>query len=232
MNSKYSIFSFGGYSVEIQGSVSSYSGMHLSYDLWMPEEKRRGHIKRHYLARIWLHPNNPLIHESMKNQSRGQKSYSEKMISFLYNDRVLYNWGAGYLKVVNDHLKDGHERGPFSENTDKKALAKLKTDTLYIPDYVSIRYSPFTGAEQKKPLDLEKLRKDYPYPFKLVSAEELNKDILSGQAKKYLVYVKSSTDKFIDVYDGQTGNLLYSRYIKISYNFKVKNLKDLSRAIK
>lgn len=42
MNSKYSIFSFGGYSVEIQGSVSSYSGMHLSYDLWMPEEKRRG----------------------------------------------------------------------------------------------------------------------------------------------------------------------------------------------
>jgi hypothetical protein len=52
----------------------------------------------------------------------------------------------------------------------------------------------------------------------------------STQPIKYLVYTRSSTDKFINVFESN-GKLLYARYVKISYNFKNKDLSKLAKTI-
>ena len=48
----------------------------------------------------------------------------------------------------------------------------------------------------------------------------------TGRPVKYLVYVKGSTDK----YDSRKG-LLYDRYVKLSYNFKNRDLAKLAKVI-
>jgi hypothetical protein len=236
-NGNYSFFSFGGFMIQRQGSATVTSSMHLSYDLWLPDVKKSGRVNQRFFSRIWLYPNNETFYTAMKSSGLRNKDFSGRMLSFLYHDAQLYNWGAGflkgYLKTVNDRLLTGNERGPFSEETDKTALSTLKRDTLYVPDYVYIRFNPLTGAETQKDDEAdEDLKQAYSFPVKIVSAATLNEMILTeGKAVKYLLYTKSSTDKFINVFDGDTGSLLYARYVKISYNFKNKDLSRLQRTI-
>ncbi|HTN38846.1 MAG TPA: hypothetical protein VL053_17325 [Arachidicoccus sp.] len=234
---KYSFFSFGGFMIQHQGSSTLTSSMHLSYDLWLSDVKKNGRINQRFFSRIWLYPNNETFFTAMKSSWLRNKDFSGRMLSFLYNDALLYNWGAGflkgYLKTVNDRLLTGNVRGPFSEETDNKALSALKRDTLYVPDYVYIHFNALTGAEIKKEEEVdEDLRKAYSFPVKIVPATTLNEMILNeNNTIKYLLYVKSSTDKFINVFDGNTGSLLYARYVKISYNFKNKDLNRLEKSI-
>jgi hypothetical protein len=174
----------------------------------------------------------------MKNSGRRQSAFSSKMLSFMYNDAEIYSWGPGflkgYLKTVNDHLLKKDERGPYSEETDKTGLASLKHDTLYVPDYVNIRFNMLTGAEKKdESKAFSDFKKKYPYPLKIVTAEALNQLILnSGHPVKYLVYIKSSTDKYLDVFDGGSGKLLLARYVKVSYNFSDRDLKRVAKEVR
>ncbi|MFT4062995.1 MAG: hypothetical protein QM642_11645 [Edaphocola sp.] len=46
-----------------------------------------------------------------------------------------------------------------------------------------------------------------------------------------MVYTQSSTDKYINVYESGTGKMLYAEYVKISYNFKYKDLARLAKSI-
>lgn len=233
----YSFFSFGGFMIQHQGSATLTSSMHLSYDLWLPDVKKNGKINQRFFSRIWLYPNNETFITAMKGNGLRNKDFNERMLSFLYDHALLYNWGAGflkgYLKTVNDRLLARDERGPFSKETDRKALRSLKQDTLYIPDYVYIHFNALTGAEVKTNDETdENLQKAYSLPIKVVPAAMINEMILNGnKTVKYLLYIKSSTDKFINVFDGNTGMLIYARYIKISYNFKNKDLSRLEKSV-
>lgn len=233
----YSVFSFGGFMTTRNGTAASASNMHLAYDLWLPEVKKNGNVKQNYFARILIYPDNETLFTAMRNAGRRNDDFSTKLLSFLYNDAVIYNWSAGllkgYLKEVNDHLLKKEERGPFTEEADKAALGSLKNDTLYVPDYVNVKFNMFSGAEAAdEDASDEDMKKAYPFPVKLVSKEELDRLLLDkSEAVKYLVYVKSSTDKYIDVYDSGTGKLLYARYVKLSYNFKNKDLGKLAKTI-
>lgn len=235
MGKGYSVFSFGGVSVQQQWKDIAPSSMHLSYDLWLPEQKNNGNVKQAYLAKIWLSPSNTSVFENKKNSNSRQKSYSQKMLSFIYSEAVFYNWSPGYLKgylkLVNDRLEKGAELGPYSDFEDENKLAKLRKDTLYIPEYVFIQFNKFTGKEHLEMPENGELQKYYPYPHRVVTTDELNQLILSGNSVKYLVYVKSSTDKFVDVYDGQSGELLYAEHESMSYNFKEKDLKEIAKEV-
>jgi len=232
----YSIFSFGGYLSQRQGGLANPSNMHLAYDLWMPEQKKNGNIKQNYFARILIYPDNQTFFAAMKNAGKKNADYSRQMISFIYNDAVIYNWGPGFLKgylyTVNKRLSENEERGPYSEEEDEKALKLLKTDTLYVPEYVRVKYNPFTGAENEdEDKDSDEIKDAYPFPLKFVSDKELNDLILDkGRSVRYLVYTRSSTDKYINVFDSGSGRLLYARYGKLSYNFKNKDLAKLAKA--
>lgn len=235
MKDGYSIFSFGGFIINRQGDNIVTTTITLSYDLWMPEVKKHDKVKQHYLARIWMSPDAEMNMEGYKRRFWTASSFSEKMLSFIYNDGGFYNWGAGYLrgylKVINDHLISGDEQGPASEFLDKKALATLQKDTLFVPDYVNVTFNPFTGKERQDPLDMEKVHKEYPFPIRMVSSEKLNDMILSGKPMKYLVYIKNSNVKIVDVYDGPSGNLIYVSFVRLSYNFKEKDLGRLAKRV-
>ena len=233
----YSVFSFGGFLVSRGGSAPVAQHMHLAYDLWMPEARKNGNINKKFFARVLIYPDNESFFTAMNNINKRKDDFSSKMISFIYNDALIFNWSPGmlqgYLKKVNQHLERHDERGPYSEETDKQALSKLKNDTLYVPDYVNVRFNMFTGAENgDEEAGDDELKKAYPYPVKLVSRARLDELILDkSKPVKYLVYVKSSTDKYINVYDSGSGNLLYARYVKMSYNFKNKDLGKLAKVI-
>ncbi len=229
----YSFFSFGGYVTSSRsGAASDPSSMHISYDLWQPVKGSKS--KQDYFARIIIYPDNQTFFTAMRNINRRKSDYSAKMLSFIYNDAVLYNWGAGllkgYLKKVNDHLSAKDERGPFSEETDKQSLSNLGSDTLYVPDYVFIKFNMFSGGEKKdEDVEEEDLKKAYPHPVRIVSGAELHDLILNSPRKiNYLVYIKSSTDKYINVYSSD-GRMLYANYTPLSYNFKNKDLAKIAK---
>ncbi|HET8574253.1 MAG TPA: hypothetical protein VFL76_10315 [Edaphocola sp.] len=235
MKENYSVFSFGGFMINHEGDHIVTTTITLCYDLWMPEVKRSGKVKQHFLARIWMSPDADMNMEGYKRRFWSATSFSEKMLSFIYNDGGFYNWGAGYLKgylkVVNDHLTKGDEQGPSSELVDRKALAELQKDTLFVPDYVNVTFNPFTGQEHRDPIDMDKVQREYPFPVRFVSSEKLNDMILSGRPMKYLVYIKNSNVKIVDVFDGQTGDLIYVNDVRLSYNFKAKDLGRLAKHV-
>lgn len=147
----------------------------------------------------------------------------------------IRNWSPGYLKnyirVLMQLLDKAEERTLFKGITDYKQLKTLKKQTLYVPDYILISFNKFTGNETQRHKE-KSILGDYKYPYKLVTNEELNQKILDeSQPVYYLVYIKSSTDKFISVYNSQTGELIYTDYTPISYNIKDKDFGRLMDVI-
>ncbi|MBK8966627.1 MAG: hypothetical protein IPM36_08060 [Lewinellaceae bacterium] len=66
----------------------------------------------------------------------------------------------------------------------------------------------------------------------MISNAELNRKIIEEtEPFYYLVYIKSSTDKYVSVYNSQTGDLVYTTYTGISYNLKDKDLGKLESAV-
>jgi hypothetical protein len=60
----------------------------------------------------------------------------------------------------------------------------------------------------------------------------LNDKILNDKVGfYYLVYVKSSTDKWISVVNSLTGAMIYSRCYMPSYNIEAADLKDLRKKL-
>ncbi len=163
---------------------------------------------------------------------------SEKDLSistYFYSEGELKNWNLGmlkvYLKYVNNELLKEERRWLYANALDKEEIKKLKDNVLYVTNYALNEYDKFTADESKK-LDANELFKSYPYKYQLISAEELGKLILkSDKPIYYLVYVRSSTDKYVTVFNSETGNMLYSQYTAASYNIKPNDISRLARFI-
>jgi hypothetical protein len=89
----------------------------------------------------------------------------------------------------------------------------------------------FTGDESKQHKE-EDLFEDYKLKYQLVSTKKLNDNIVNDPSGfYYLLYVKSSTDKFVSVINSRTGEIIYSDYTPVKYNLKPGDLKDLYKKI-
>jgi len=242
-----SFFTIGGYtntstfmSTNSSGVTSkglSYSNTHLYWELWIcrPDElklwknldKKDGKFPykvRQAIGRIEMFTDFPSMVDP----------------SLIYNadydgDEHIRNWGLGYLKnyvqVLMALLEKGEERSLYKSSSDPKQLENLKKQTLYIPDYVLIKFSKFSGDESKRHKG-EKLLSGYKWPYKLIGNKELNEKIMDeSQPVYHLVYIKSSTDKYVSVYNSKTGELIYTTYSPVSYNIKDKDFKKLAKAI-
>lgn len=226
-----SVFSIAGINTNVSGYSSgmSYDNTHIYLNLWMQGRNKKGkQVKKSY-CRVELHP----TYTDYANVT-GQRS--KDALRYIYEEGTLKNWSIGflknYLKNVNDLLLAEEERWLFQTDNKNKELKKLKGKTLYVVDYAMVKFNKFSGDESKRHKE-EKLFKSYPYKYQLIKAEDLSKKILeSEKAFYYLVYVKSSTDKYIYVYNSETGAIVYSKYKGASYNLKDSDLKDLARAIK
>jgi hypothetical protein len=146
----------------------------------------------------------------------------------------LYNWSPGmlgnYLQQMTKLLNAGKKVEIQDDITNKEELVKLSKQTLYVPDFNLIGFSPF--LIRKKSADEDKIFEDYKYAYKVVKKDDLDKLITESQEPEYyLIFIKDSSSKIVCVINSKSGETIYSRAKSLSYNLKSGDLKELYKEI-
>ena len=236
-----SFLTIGGYETNVQfttlyenGSRKNginYSNTHLYLELWTCDEKyfqskkkkkKFGNSDKIQVARIELFTDFETL------------SDPDKLFQSDYDGNGhIRNWGPGilknYIQSLMSYLNKGENHSLYSGILNSKEMKNLKKEVLYVPEYILTKFNKFTGDETKKH-DEKDIFDDYKLKYKLISTNELNQKILEGKESfYYLIYIKSSTDKYISVVNSLTGEIIYSKYTPVSYNIKSGDLKDLQK---
>jgi hypothetical protein len=216
----------------------SYSNTHLYYELWVCDPKN--------LSK-WQ--NRKKKTEEMPDKVKriiGRVELYTDYLTLLWPENIyksdydggghIYNWGPGYLKNYLQSLmallEAGQERSLYKSELNPQQLRNLKKQTLYVPDYVLVKFKKFSGDESTRHEESD-IFKSYKLPYELVSTNALSQKIIDSTEPFYhLVYIKSSTDKYVSVYDSQTGELVYTSYTPISYNIKDDDIEKLAKAVR
>jgi hypothetical protein len=146
----------------------------------------------------------------------------------------LSNWSPGMVKNYLLQLSDAIVADKKIDYTDditiKTKLPSLQTQTLYFPmdafreTGAFVRYGSFN--------DTTKILKGYKFNYKVIANEQLDQKITNDKDPfYYTVFLASGSCKMVAVVNSQTGELIYSRYTKSSYNLKAGDLKDLSKQV-
>ncbi len=150
------------------------------------------------------------------------------------DENHLRNWGPGIFKnqiqELQKLLAKGENDGLFSKIYEKDKIQKLKEETLYVPDYIFVKRNKFKGDETER-FEEKELMENYKLIYQVISTEKLNSKILNGEEIYYLSYIRSNTDKFISIINSKTGEVIYSLYRPVSYNFSDKDMKILQEDI-
>ncbi len=223
--SEYSLFSISGFTIQNEKSYCPYFYLSLSFIQLNKKEEPF----QYEIARMELHPDVKTVFAGLSNKDN---EFSEHM----YYEAELKNWNElmiiNFVKQVNDKLKKNEAQAFYQKKYKDEQLAKLKRDTLYIPDFVLVDFNPFSGKEGS--LSLSELFANYPFPYKKVTKEELlNKYLNSKKSFYYLLSVKSCNKTLINIVNGQTGKVVYSDYPKLwSYKLKTKDIKQITSSVK
>lgn len=227
-----SIFSLSGLNTEVRSVNSNlnYDNSHIYLNLWMYNKNKKGQNVKKTFSRIELHPT--FIDYSFVTSN---KDNNTKVAEYLYTKATLKNWNVGFLKNylqnVNDLIEEGSNRWLYQSDNKNQELKKLAKTTLYIPEYVLTKFNKFTGDESEK-MDQNKLFNNYPYKYKVISAADISLKITESEEPiYYLVYVKSSTDKYVSIVNSKTGTIIYSSYKTTSYNISKSDIKSIASSI-
>ncbi len=153
----------------------------------------------------------------------------EEIVSELYDKGVFYNWSPITLKAmlgaVATDLKNNERRWVYGNVKVPNLTEILSGDTLYIPQYLLVSYNAFSGKEKKQD---ENILSGYKYPYRVCTDKELYQVFeVEKRGRLLFEYVKSSTDKFVSVYDVKANTLIYKRYSPMSYNIKAKDIEAI-----
>lgn len=150
------------------------------------------------------------------------------------------NYGLGYLKnylqKINHEFSTKGYSFAFAEDYDKKKMKALKTQPLFIPNFIQNKYnawiaSPNFGEEEREEPD--DLLKGYDHPYEWISKEDLNEKILNATEDFfYLMYVRLNSEKILAVMNGYTGDMIYQDHQILSYNIKRKDLRRIGAKVK
>lgn len=145
------------------------------------------------------------------------------------------NWGAGvlanYLQQLTSLLNKGTDCLAKTEIANKTELQKMSASTLFIPDYVMIKFPKNADDESKKYEDKE-IFDGLSQAYKVLPISELNDKIANTVTPfYYLLFIKTPTEKFITVTNSQTGEIIYSAYTGSAANFKSSDLKELQKVV-
>ena len=145
------------------------------------------------------------------------------------------NWGAGvlanYLQQLTSLLNKGTDCLAKTEIANKTELQKMSASTLFIPDYVMIKFPKNMDDESKKYEDKE-IFDGLNQAYKVLPLVELNDKILTNATPfYYLLFIKTPTEKFVTVTNSNTGEIIYSAYTSSPTNFKSGDLKELQKAV-
>jgi hypothetical protein len=183
------------------------------------------------IARFELFPKDDFIHIALSQEN-------EKITDMVFKDDAFFNYQPGFLQnyfqKISQLLIDEEIFWKYKD-LQTSELEKLATDTLYIPDYIKTKFNPFFVADKDRiDVDIDKLFSNYDYQHKFISKNDLNQKILNNEEFYYLRYVRVNSEKFIQVVNSKTGNVIYRDYksgFSFSYNLTEKNLKALNKAI-
>jgi hypothetical protein len=171
---------------------------------------QRGKMKHHDLCRV----------ELFSRWKDDDKLFPDEKRYFNFSPVQV----GAFLKVLNTDLQNSIIRDVFHQV--KQPISQLlRKDTLYVPDNVLIDFGAMNGKESKQK---ENVFANYPFAFKICSAQELyNIFIKNGNGRYLFDYTKSSTNKFVSIIDVKEGKLIHRVYMPTSYNLKVKDIDRL-----
>ena len=242
---KYSQAGFGGYILQRSGYGGGRmnTATHLTYDFSVMDYGKNGKPDgRKLLARFLLNPDEQTLRQSFRPVAVWGKSkdrQEQSMMRTLYTTSKFANWGPGYLRGYAKNINDAllkKERRSFNTSSKAEGLSALQRDTLFLPRSLQTRYSGLTGAERQgsggDEEGAEELRASYKFTSVWIDDEDLQQRILTAMKPVYyLLYVRASSEKYVSVFNGKTGEMLYAAHSLLSYNFRGKDLKDLAKVI-
>ena len=211
--------------------TKQYTTVHNFYiylHLYMDLTDKNGKDFKQTFARLDLFPTD----ETMQGMATRDEA---EFFEYLYSNAGINNWSPGFLRNyfrnINDLLEKGAGKGLYKGTDDVPSIAQMANKTLYVPEYVLDKKSKIYGLGSDSH-DPGKLMKNYPYPYKFKPASQISEGILQGDDFYYLVYTRSSSEKYFTVYHSRSGEIVYNKYKPMSYNLKSSDLKDVAKSIK
>ncbi|MFL0132968.1 hypothetical protein, partial [Tenacibaculum maritimum] len=182
------------------------------------------------IARFYIFPKDDFIRTSLSSDIG-------KIVNSLFTDDVFFNYKPGFLKnyfqKINNLIKNEDIYWMYEDDY-LPELKKLTNNKLYIPSYMTIKYSGWMGQDSEEDDEnIKDIFRKYDYGYEIVSDEEISNKILNNEEFYYLRYVRMNTERFLQVVNSKTGEIIYRDYIMgLSYRIKSKHIKKLSRKIK
>ncbi len=181
------------------------------------------------LALFYLSPKDNFVNKIISDDI-------EDIVNEMYTKEVFQNYKPGFLKNYFQKLSNILETRDaywLYEDEKSKELAKLSTEPLYIPSYLNIKFNPLTAKDRIMHSEYtEDLFKKYKYEFQIESVNKISDRIMNKEEFYYFRYCRMNTDRFLQIVNSLTGEIIYRKYTPLGYNLKSKHFKAISNAIK
>lgn len=248
LSEKYSFAQLSGFERQYHTSQGGYSSLFTYVDFQMFDQekilKKLGKMSDEKkvkkfdellnensfaIARFYIFPKDDFLHKAVPYKE------NETELS-LYKDDVFFNYKPGLLKnyfqKINNLIK-AEEVYWLYGNDHLPEIQNLVSSKLYIPSYMLIKYNPFTIKDKDtEEENTESLLEKYSYNYEIVKDEDLSDWILNNEEFYYLRYVRMNAERFLQVVNSKTGEIVYRDYITgLGYNLKNKQINDLNKTI-
>jgi hypothetical protein len=187
---------------------------------------------RQYVGGFYLFQKGELVQSSYANSIKETSRLAQSEdIFFNFKPGLLKN----YLQAVQEGINDKAASSVYDVfNTPD--LKKLQTATLYIPNYIGVKFNPNLRKledKERSEEDKEELFSKYGFKYEFIDDNALSDKILNNEDIYYFRYVRMNNGKFLNIVEAKTGKIIYSESIfGMSYNLKPDYIKDMSNAIK
>lgn len=184
-------------------------------------------------ARILLHDN------TTYTQAVGAASNDDIQAAFgtIFTEPYFENFNYGmfknHLQVIVSDIKKDQSRIYFEE-IESSQLSKLRKQPLFIPEYVTKKYAALEGVEEDDKDFFKDLMSKYPYKYEVLPSKEISDKILKGEEFYYVRYTRYVAERFLEVVNSKTGEIVFNLYAAgaLNYNLKTKHFKQLAKNIK
>lgn len=187
----------------LESLLTNYSfGLYLTLRINYQFENKKGYKKNRLInyCRIDLIP-----------KTQPFKNYIKKWggIKETYSNYEVYNWNTTmlqtYLLEVNKQLKENKRESIYKKFVKEEYLDALKNDTLFVPEYIFEKRTPFMLEVIPYP---KTLLSDYPYAYKIISREELNNRFFANKETYVFEHIITEKNhKVIRIYNTKTGKI-------------------------
>ncbi len=225
---QYHGFTTVGAFIFIKFNISTFSDVKTT---------KRGKLKYdvHNIAEIFFTPNIRYRSDIAVSAGGKMRIGNFKKINEKYGETAgFYNYDLGYIKnyfqELNNRLKNSQNLKIEDGILKKEKLKKLKSNTLYAPEWILKKYNAM-AATYGKTRTKEELFEKYTHKYEVLSNDEIDTKIINGDDFYYLMHTQFNQKKIISIIHSTTGEIIYLEEDG-SYNIKSSDLKKISKYIK